>query len=75
MTNISPTIKVDILVKPSVTEDILLEATCSVEEILAYKTLFQEFWDVFFWSYTEIPKLKLAIAKNYINTWPNVSPI
>jgi hypothetical protein len=43
MANISPTIKVDISVTIGIQEDILLGVACSLEEVVAYKDLFQEF--------------------------------
>jgi hypothetical protein len=47
MENISPTIKIDISIKPNVMEEITLGVACSPEEIIAYKALFQEFHDIF----------------------------
>jgi len=41
MANIPPTIKVDISVTPGVTENRLIGASCSPEEVAAYKALFQ----------------------------------
>jgi hypothetical protein len=43
MANISPTIKIDISVKPGIVEEITLDTACSPEEITTYKSLFQEF--------------------------------
>ena len=40
-TNVSPTIKVDILVKPSAIDNILFGASCTFEEVVAYKALFK----------------------------------
>jgi hypothetical protein len=75
MANISLTIKVDISIKPGIIEDIILSATCSLEEVLAYKALFQEYWDIFSWSYTKMPGLNPTIVEHHIDTWPNVAPI
>ena len=36
---------------------------------------FQEFHDIFSWSYTEISGLDPSIVKHQIDTWPNVAPI
>ena len=41
MANISPTIKVNISTNPEVVEEIMLGASCSPEEVTAYKALFQ----------------------------------
>jgi hypothetical protein len=54
MANISPTIKIDISVKPNIMEEITLGAACSPEEIVAYKSLFKAYQDVFSWSYIEM---------------------
>ena len=55
MSKILKTITIDISVKPSIVEPIKIGAQCSPEEITLYKTLFQEFRDIFSWSYEEIP--------------------
>ena len=47
MANISPTIKIDISVKPGIEEHITLGAQCTSDEIEAYTKLFKEFRDVF----------------------------
>ena len=41
MANILPTIKVNISTNPEVVEEIMLGASCSPEEVTAYKALFQ----------------------------------
>jgi hypothetical protein len=56
MANISPTVKIDISIKPGIIEEITIGAACSPEELIAYKSLFQEYRDIFSWSYTEMPK-------------------
>ena len=75
MDNISPTIKFNISTNLEIVEEIMLGASCSLEEVAAYKALFQEFHDMFFWSYTEIPGLDPSIMEHHIDTWPNVSPM
>ena len=50
-------------------------ASCSSEEVDAYKALFQEFRDIFAWSYTEMPGLDPSIVEHHIDTWPDVAPI
>ena len=55
MSNISKTITIDISVKPGVVETIMIGAKCSPEEITLYKAPFQEFCDIFAWSYEEMP--------------------
>jgi hypothetical protein len=57
MDNISPTIKIDISIKPGIVEEITIDVACSPKEITAYKALFQEYWDIFSCSYMEMPGL------------------
>jgi hypothetical protein len=52
MANISPTIKVDIIVMLCVIENILIGANCSLKEVVTYKSIFQEICDVFVWLYS-----------------------
>jgi hypothetical protein len=60
LANISPTIKIDISIKPGIVEEIIIGAVCTPVEITAYKALFQEFRDIFAWSYTEMPGVGAA---------------
>ena len=53
----------------------MLGASCSQEEVDAYTALFQEFCDIFAWSYTKIPGLDPSIMEHHINTWPDVAPV
>ena len=41
MANISPTIKINSSTNPEVVEEIMMGASCSQEEVDAYKSLFQ----------------------------------
>ena len=74
MANISPTIKVNISTNPEVLEYITLGASFSPEELASYKALFQEFHDIFPWSYTEMPGIDSSIVKHHIDTWLDVAP-
>jgi hypothetical protein len=47
LSNISPTIPLDISIKPGIVENVHIEASCSFDEIITYKSLFKEFHDVF----------------------------
>jgi hypothetical protein len=47
MANISPTIKIDISIKNGIVEEITIGASCTPQEITAYKALFQEYRDIF----------------------------
>jgi len=75
MTNISPTIKVDISDVPNHVEHILLGASCSAKEIVQYKALFQEFCNVFTWTYIEMTGLDPVVMEHHIDTWLDASPI
>ena len=68
MVNISPTIKIDISTNYEIVEEIMLGASYSSEEVNAYKSLFQEFCDIFAWFYTEMPGLDPSIVEHHINT-------
>jgi hypothetical protein len=74
MANISPTVKIDISIKPGIIEEITIGAACSPEEIIAYKALFQEYRDIFSWSYTKMPGLDPSIVEHRIDTWPGYHP-
>ena len=75
MVNIFPTIKINISPNYEIVEETMLGASCSPEEVDAYKALFQEFHDIFAWSYTEMPDLDPSIMEHHIDTWPNVAAI
>ena len=75
MANISPTIKINISTNPEVVEEIMLGASCSSEEVTSYKALFQEFCDIFAWSYIEMPRLDPSILEHHIDTCPDVVPV
>jgi hypothetical protein len=73
LANISPTIKINISIKDGIVEEIIIGAACTPKEIAAYKTLFQEYRDIFAWSYTEMPGLDPSIVEHRIDTWPDIS--
>jgi hypothetical protein len=75
MANISPTTKIDISIKSGVLEEITIGAACSPEKFTTYKALFQEYRDIFSWSYTEMHGLDPSIVKHRINNWPDITPI
>jgi hypothetical protein len=45
--NISPTILIDISIKPRIVENVHIGASCSADEIVTYTSLFKEFCDIF----------------------------
>ena len=53
LSNISPTIPIDISVKPGIIENVHIGASCSPDEIVTYTTLFKEFRDIFAWSHED----------------------
>ena len=73
--NISRTIPIDISVKPGIIENIHIGACCIEDEIQTYKALFQEFCDVFAWSYEEIPEIDPSIVVHEIKTYPDAKPV
>jgi hypothetical protein len=75
MGNISPTITIDISVKEGVVENINLGANCTPDEVASYTALFQEFRDVFAWSYEEMPGIDPSIVIHEIKTYPDAKPV
>jgi hypothetical protein len=73
--NISPTIPLDISIKPGIVENFHIGASCSPDEIQTYKALFQEFCDFFPWSYEEIPRIDIDIIVHEIKTYLDAKPI
>ena len=59
MSNISPTIKVNISQNLAKVEEMSLGAACSPEEITSYTQLLQEYRDTFTWDYSEMLGLVL----------------
>ena len=75
MEKISPTIKIDISTNFEIVEEIMLGLSCSPEQVDSNKALFQEFYDIFTWSYTKMLGLDSSIVGHHIDTWPDVAPI
>ena len=73
MANISPTIKIDISTNSEIVEEIMLGASCSPKDAATYKSLFQEFCDIFTWSYTKMPGLDPSTMEHHIDTWLDVA--
>jgi hypothetical protein len=70
MGNISTTIVIDISIKEGIVENINLGANYTPEEVVSYTTLFKEFYDVFAWSYEEIPGINPSIVVHEIKMYP-----
>jgi len=62
MDNISPNIKEDILIKPSIIDKNLLRSSYSLEDMATYKCLFQKFSDIFSWYYLKWRGLILPLS-------------
>jgi hypothetical protein len=75
LSNISPTVPLDISIKPGVFENVHIRASCSTDEVVAYKSLFQEFHDIFTWSYEEMLGIDPNIVVHEIKTYPGTKPI
>jgi hypothetical protein len=75
LSNISPTIPIDILVKPGIVENVHIGASCSPDEIITYTSLFKEFRDIFTWSYEEMPGINPTIVIHEIKTYPGAKPV
>jgi hypothetical protein len=75
MAKISPTIKIDISIKNGIVEEITIGAAWTPQKITAYKALFQEYQDIFSWSYMEMLGLDPSIVKHRIDTWPDITPV
>ena len=73
--NISRTVPIDISVKPGIVENIDIGASCTEDEIQTYKALFQEFRDVFAWSYEEMPGIDPTIVVHGNKTYPDDKPV
>jgi hypothetical protein len=70
VSKISPTIPLDIYIKPGVVENVHIEASCSTDEVVTYKSLFQEFFDIFMWSYESCQVLTLILLyRKLIPIW------
>jgi len=75
MENNSPTIKVNISKTLGIEENIMLGVSYSLEEVDSYEEFFQEFLDIFYWLYSKMPGLDLAIVEHQIDTWPDAIPV
>jgi hypothetical protein len=75
LSNISPTIPIDISIKPGIVENVHIGASCSSDEIVTYTSLFKEFCDIFAWSYEEMPGIDPAIVVDEIKTYPGAKPV
>jgi hypothetical protein len=75
LSNISPTIPIDISIKPGIVENVHIGASCPFDEIVTYTSLFKEFHDIFAWSYEEMPGIDPAIVVHEIKTYPGAKSV
>jgi hypothetical protein len=75
LSSISPTIPLNISIKPGFFENIHIGASCSTDEVVTYKSLFQEFHDIFMWSYEEMLGIDPDIIVHEIKTYPDAKPV
>ena len=75
MGNITQMMPIDISIKPGVIEHVHIGVSCYLDEIKTYTRLFQEFYDVFTWSYEEMPNIDPSIVVHEIPMYPHVKPI
>jgi hypothetical protein len=75
LSNISPTIPIDISVKPGIVENVHIGASCSPDEVVTYTSLFKEFRDIFAWSYEEMSGIDPSIVVHEIKTYPEAKPV
>jgi hypothetical protein len=75
LSNISPTIPIDISIKPGIVENVHIGASCSPDEIVTYTSLFKEFHDIFAWSYEEMSGIDPEIVIHEIKTYLDAKPV
>lgn len=73
--NITQMRPISISIKPSIIEHVHLGVSSSLDEINTYTCLFQEFHDVFAWSYEEMPGIDPSIVVHEIPTYPYAKPV
>jgi hypothetical protein len=75
LSNISPTIPIDISVKSGIVENVHIGDSCSPDEVVTYTSLFKEFRDIFAWNYEEMPGINPSIVLHEIKTYPGAKPV
>jgi hypothetical protein len=75
LSNILPTVPIDISIKPGIVENVHIGASCSLDEIVTYTSMFKEFCEIFAWSYEEMPGIDPAIFVHEIKTYPSAKPV
>ena len=75
LSNMSNTILINISSNPKVTDNIMIRADCSLEEIQIYTALFKEYRGIFAWTYEEMPRIDPWIVEHEIKTYLGVKPV
>jgi hypothetical protein len=75
METIVETIPINISQNPAIVENVFIRVDCSLEEIQIYTDLFEEFYDIFAWSYEEILGIDPKIVEHEITTYPDAKPV
>ena len=75
LSNKSPTVPLEISIKRRVVENVHIKASCSIDEGVTYKAIFQEFCDVFAWRYEEMPGIDPDIVVHEIKTYLNAKNV
>jgi hypothetical protein len=75
LSNISPTIPLDISIKLGLVENVHIGSLCSTDELVTSKSLFQEFRDIFARSYEKMPGIDPDIVVHEIKTYPGDKPV
>jgi hypothetical protein len=75
LSNISPTIPIDIFVKPGIVENVHIGASFSSDEVVTYTSLFKAFRDIFTWSYEQMSGIDPEIVIHEIKTYPDAKPV
>ena len=65
----------DISMKLGVSENIYIGQNSSSSKVQSYTSLFKEFWDVFTWTYEEMPGIDPSIVVHKIKTYPSAKPV
>jgi hypothetical protein len=75
MASISPTFMIDISRILGKVENVYIGVDCSSKEIMIYTKILKELFDVFTWSYEEIPGIDPLIVEHDIKTYPDAKHV
>jgi hypothetical protein len=75
LSNISSTTPLDIFIKPGFFENVHIGASCSTNEVVTYKSLFQEFCEIFAWSYEAMSGIDPGIFVHKIKMYLGAKPV